>query len=215
MKETLISYMPNMILAKLAGRKTQTRRIIQRLPKNTTSIKEVGKGMWMLDWEGANNGYMYEEIKCSYGKVGDILLTREGYKINGSCDTMNTVAGQYLADGKWFETNLLPKEFAKWRARKHPYRATPGRFMYKSLIRLRDEITDIRVQKIQDISESDAKAECVNPGFGYKGAESDVSPSYINGFANLWDSINAKRGYSWENNDWVFAITTKPLAGRM
>ncbi|GHT90145.1 hypothetical protein FACS1894137_19510 [Spirochaetia bacterium] len=59
------------------------------------------------------------------------------------------------------------------------------------------EVKSIKVERLQDISEEDARAE---GGGGIEPGE-----VFFN-FGNLWDSINAKRGYSWEMNPWVYVI---------
>jgi hypothetical protein len=72
----------------------------------------------------------------------------------------------------------------------------PSIHMPKRAARLWLEITDVRVERVQDISEKDAVAE----GVGCFGCDT------IQWFEDLWDSINAKRGYSWDSNPWVFVI---------
>jgi hypothetical protein len=67
------------------------------------------------------------------------------------------------------------------------------------------EITSIRVERVQDISEQDAIAEGINP------EEHPFDAPPIMQFALLWDSINAKRGYSWGSNPSVWVVEFKNL----
>jgi uncharacterized protein YhfF len=68
--------------------------------------------------------------------------------------------------------------------------------MPRTRSRLTLRITDVRVERVQDISEEDALAE----GEGFE----DGYPQQD--FAEMWDSFNAKSGYSWESNPWVWVI---------
>ena len=232
MKETLINYTRAMVLAKLSGAKKQTRRVMNPQINWSEQPTQNSSGNWC--GYDVDDGMICRVIKCPYGKPGDLLLAREGYRITGHFGT--TVVGFYLADKKKFNVKLTEKEFTKWLARKFPYRATPGRFMYKSLIRFRDVITEVRVQRVQDISQEDAKAEgcdcswlvyhegdlahnirrdTIYKRYGHdtkirKSCEADERSE----FAYLWDSIRAKRGYPWESNPWVWAITFKPEGTR-
>ncbi len=73
------------------------------------------------------------------------------------------------------------------------------------------EITNIRVQRIQEISEQDAEAEGAERGT-LKTIDGEFvlnGGSYRCGFANLWDSINAKRGFGWSTNPWVWVVEFK------
>jgi len=68
------------------------------------------------------------------------------------------------------------------------------------------EVTDVRVQRVQEISEEDANAE------GMVGSPLHGKFWYRENFAGLWDTINAKRGHPWASNPWVWAITFQRLA---
>jgi hypothetical protein len=67
------------------------------------------------------------------------------------------------------------------------------------------EVTAVRAERVQDISEADARAEGVHPIVrpGLNGTEERY---YYDAYRQLWDSINAKRGYGWEVNPWVWVV---------
>lgn len=75
------------------------------------------------------------------------------------------------------------------------------------------EITDVRVEQLHDISEEDAKAEgawggCTVCGDSESGDCIEHTPSYIDGFAHMWESINGKK-HPWASNPWVWCIEFK------
>ena len=77
--------------------------------------------------------------------------------------------------------------------------------------RLTLRVLDVRVERVLDISEEDARAEGVkgwvpDPRWTLHGYVPDDCLDYRNPFAKLWDSINAKRGFSWESNPWVWVV---------
>jgi hypothetical protein len=69
--------------------------------------------------------------------------------------------------------------------------------MYRSLVRYKPQILSVRVERVQSIGGDGARAEGIDPDYG---------PLCIAAFHELWDSINAKRGYSWESNPWVWVV---------
>jgi len=101
----------------------------------------------------------------------------------------------------------------------------PSIYMPRWASRINLEITDVRVQRLQDISEEDAKAEGAECLCSIEDAKADerarengnmngnmeegyFSPkSYVDGFQRLWDSINAARGIGWDVNPWVWAVS--------
>ena len=83
---------------------------------------------------------------------------------------------------------------------------------YHSRITL--EITDIRVQRIQEITAKDCQHEGITV-VGYPEVNELCEGKYIQCFKNLWNTINSKRGYSWEVNPWVWAITFKLLTPQL
>ena len=80
--------------------------------------------------------------------------------------------------------------------------------------RLLLEVTDVRVQRLQEISEADGRAEgCDDQHIlaAHPPSEAFRKPTSVEAFRVLWDAINAhrRRGYSWESNPWVWAISFK------
>ena len=212
MSEYPILFTSEMVKAVLCDRKTQTRRIIIPQP-----VFLDGGGLdkhWY--WDRTCGDYYECEDKNrleidlleygnrKYGKVGDTLWVREGYQIEQYSFRRNCVGGKYLADNKEFWTEVYLREYDLIKNRKFPLRATSGRFMYKSLARIFLEITNIRVERVQDIDAVEAEAEGMRRP---KRLCPDRHDEYIlERFQRLWDSINAKQGYGWDKNSWVWVV---------
>lgn len=211
MKEKPILFTTPMVKTILSKQKNQTRR--------TNGLDEINKNPndWMLKYfDGgaiAVNSEGPINIKCPYGKAGDKLWVRETF----STDFANYYPNEkafYRADND--RKNEIEKregvkgifspehnEFVsfKWR---------PSIFMPRSLSRINLEITNVRVERLQDISEADAIAEGVSPDIEYsKDVYDGLKPQfqYIPAYKNLWNSINGKG--SWDSNPWVWIIEFK------
>jgi hypothetical protein len=191
MKESPINFSTEMVRAILEDRKTQTRRIIKppnkyALPYRWTIVKPHSGGGWM-----ATDG-IPEKIKeldktgfkCPYGEVGDRLWVRETYMIN----TM----GICVYKAAWWD-GAFPKEI-KWQ---------PSIFMPRKYSRIILEITGIRCERVQEITEEDAKKEGVLPD--------KETGGYVDSFMCLWDSLNAKRGYGWDKNPYVWCVAFRRI----
>jgi len=218
MRERPILFSTEMVKAILESRKTQTRRVI----KNYTYEDNLNS-----------------DVRCPYGQVGDRLWVRETFVLE-SDEEYQDESFYYLVtdrpiktipeEGEYGSYHLIPHyratepepnivtdkqddEFTRWR---------PSIFMPRWASRITLEITDIRVQRVQEISQSDAIAE----GLIFMGGMADnwdeapwcaslkdqepmKYPSAA--YGRLWDSINAKRGYGWDKNPWVWAISFKVL----
>ena len=141
-------------------------------------------------------------FKCPYGQVGDRLWVRESFKyIDFNLLDMGElhprVKVEYRTDGTqaWvqgdYKTQITIPD--KWR---------PSIHMPRWASRILREITALRPERLQEITNDDAKAEGVIP-------MSCCLPEayhYITPFKELWDPLNAKRGYSWESNPWDWVI---------
>ena len=194
------------VRAILNGQKTQTRRILKSQPEET-SVRWNGNGYEIF--MGYPHGH--DVPICPYGKVGDGIWVRETLQ-RGVQKMMGTLEGhtiQYAADCT--PVPYSPGAEIGWN--EHAMWQWPGRnkrpsiFMPRWASRILLEIVEIRVERVQDISEQDAVAE----GISEKMAEEYWydGPQYVGAVSVLWDEINAARGYSWESNPWVFAISFK------
>lgn len=167
MKERPINFSDTMVRAILEGRKTQTRRAVKNIKPNDYIDIGPHTEIHVAD--------LWSIGRSPYGQPGDRLWVREAWA--GTRDGRVI----YRADPSLDGADIA------W-----PWR--PSIHMSRGLSRLTLEITAIRVERIQDITVEDARAE------GMQGART------LGDFSELWDSINAARGYGWEANPWVWVI---------
>lgn len=210
MKERPILFSGPMVRAILNGRKTQTRRVVKNAP---TTIEDGTPNAALM------NTLAWSFITCPYGQPGDRRWVRETYlRLGSSClmewgehswhwwgETKSSVL--YCADGD----DSARAEGNLW------YRKMPSIHMPRWASRLTLEIVSIRVERLNDISEADAKAEgaSLHRWFQPRG-KPDLDgytlgdeACYRNGFANLWESINGKG--SWNTNPWVWVVEFKVI----
>lgn len=217
MKERPVIFNGEMVRAILDGRKTQTRRVIknQRMG-DRWSVKPAKSPLYERhshDWWLPTGTKPYSALPvCPFGQVGDRLWVREAYQ--GplfNFDQMET----YLEDTSKFER----PEFCEYRADggKTPeyydaddnlrYGWKPSIHMPRWASRITLEITGVRVERLNDISEEDAKAEGVAP------SQHIITPPealYRVGFLKLWQSIYGEE--SWGANLWVWVIEFKQVS---
>lgn len=200
MKEKPIIFNSEMVRAILDGRKTQTRRVIKPQFFDLTGSDDFGIMTVDNDW---NKKY----IKCPYGQPGDRLWVREKFRVErpftGDVDYDFTHQNifYYATDNEKY------RDKDKWK---------PSIHMPRTASRITLEITNIRVERLQDISEADAQ---------YEGTERPIlsateingwpvhpmTGDYSDGYRTLWDSINLKCGYGWDVNPWVWVIEFKKI----
>jgi len=197
MKERPILFSGPMVRAILEGRKTQTRRVVN-LPCNVEHAEAELTRMQPGYEDGTRPIFGIDDepnafsVKCPYGAPGDRLWVKETFRIFDSseecacyddckCALFN---GKpiYKADG-----NLE----SKWR---------PSIFMRRELSRITLEIEAVRVERLQEISDEDARAEGCEESIDSSGDWISMSDVY----ADLWTSINGAG--SWDANPWVWVI---------
>ena len=213
----LVLTKPN-VCAVLERRKFQRRRIINRIPPHYVMGKKPQSynpnDYAFLDQ--ADPIGTYPTLAEPRFQVGDRAYVAEGYQIEQYTFRRNCVGGKYLADNKEFWTEVYQREYDLIKNRKFPLRPTPGRFMYKSLARIFLPIVEVRVERLQDISEEDAIAEgvqdvvtCGMDGWKYymSGKHSKIIQATTvcktakRSFQSLWDLIHGKG--AWDLNLWV------------
>lgn len=236
-RERPILFSAPMIRALLAGTKTQTRRIVNPQP-----LSLWGQGVTVQDPAHYSAHVRTTDgedrwVRSPYGRPGDRLWVREswrsweetceqdhphGYDVpcglhchqvyvayaatprEGYRPTPDKAHITYLDASTPLEAN--PLLLGPWR---------PSIFMPRCASRITLEVTEVRVQRLQEISEEDARAE---------GFSSEPTPATVNGepaelhvfdpikwYALLWDSVNGKRA-PWSSNPWVWALTFRRVA---
>jgi hypothetical protein len=249
-KDRPILFSSAMVRAILDDRKTQTRRVLKLQPMHgsSTTIRphHCLDGAFLVEhWQRQERSFgnfgRCENITCPYGALGDRLWVREtwattdsaggpvvAYRAGGSMvhgasgDRRNGTWQDFVFSGEVGE--VYPPEIWK-----------PSIFMPRWASRITLEVTDVRVERLQEISEGDAVAEGVQP---WRLNESEIADIQISDespemkqlakalgpggftaraeFQMLWDSINFKRKggiYSWSKNPWVWCISFRRIHG--
>jgi len=202
-KERPIIFSAEMVRAILEGRKTQTRRPIKPQPPEgyKDPFYKRDEQRWFFRGITPVVVWPIKGLKAP-GRPGDRLWIKETWRNNGRCE--NGI--QYKAD--------MPEEIVSGFMWKSPI------YMPRWASRITLEIMDIRVERIQDITEKDFFAEGSyfyekEPGFSawHIGSFSSLvnENTWKNAFAQLWDSFGIKKGFGWDMNPWVWVIKFKKL----
>ena len=202
MKERPILFTAPMVRALVAGTKTQTRRVVKpqfaadAIPVEMPATDPAGgwvvpghSGVWWCDAAANPN----DVRRCPYGQPGDRLWVRETFGFSGS---------GYIPDIHFRATNPEAPILGRWH---------PSIHMRRIDSRITLEITSVRVERLQEISIEDAKAEgawgpddsIVQKVADYFGTDI-FSANPRKAFQMLWESINGPD--SWAANPWVWAI---------
>lgn len=218
-----------MVQAILDGRKTMTRRVVKPQPSHFIVQKGATLGPSELHQPSiARPSDGENEILCPYGQVGDVLWVKE----------------THWAFGEWKPNGTTKTGKQKWKFKRHidvdvvfnkpgtvmpnSYRKPgwykrPSLFMEQSMARIWLEITNVRVERVEDIRPVDCVREGIEEGIGEgkgrfkKYGVPDTAPFYArfpfsqprDSFKSLWESINGSE--SWNSNPWVWVVEFKQI----
>jgi len=236
-----ILFSGEMVRALLEGRKTQTRRVLKvEMPDKPSDDNVVhapihdhayldaycGECKTQQNPRGMSPEWAWWTRDNRPGPLflvgyspGDLLYVRETW-------------GTILAYDDWQPRKLHPNFSVGYAATAEPGtwcqtgcngaagRWRPSIHMPRWASRITLEVTDVRVRRLQEISEEDAIAEGCRPFFDKKNTEQVECPNGKSiemqplkgpseAFRDLWDGLNEKRGYGWDVNPWVVAVTFK------
>ena len=184
-KERPILFSAPMVRAILEGRKTVTRRVV-KFP-----LKDKATGCWLA---GNEIGPVEVRDNSPFGQPGERLWVREAWARIGIAQA---------PDQEWVvyrESDNRTDYGGPWK---------PGIHMFRRDSRILLEITDVRVERLQDISEAQAAAEGVGIQAieSFRGAGVDRPAGFA--FRDLWTSINGDA--NWSANPWVWVVEFKQV----
>jgi hypothetical protein len=206
MSDKPILFSGERVIEILDGRKTHTRRIMK--PQPTWKEKD---GCWV--WSPAKGEEWYNWLDGFDSQIGnlspygsfeneDVLWVRETWRTEVQYDLVSPrdipkeAKLQWRADMRASHSDGV--KFGRWRSSIH---------MPRWASRLTLHVVDIRVERVQDISLQDCIAEGMSAADERKARASFTGAAYQREWwRGLWDSINAKRGCSWESNSWVWVV---------
>lgn len=214
-REKPILFSGPMVRAILAGRKSVTRRVVKPQPPGLAegyawSVEsDCGLFSWFaerwhdpvgFDEQGGMETSHWNTLSCPYGQPGDRLWVREVWRVRRGSWCGDLV---YRADA-----TTRPLEFAEATEidAKH-FDSTAWRspiYMPRWASRITLEITEVRVERVQEIADDNAAA--IREGF-----ENTPESCAWWKFRETWDALNAKRGFPWEANPWAWRVEFKPM----
>lgn len=185
-----------MVRALLDGRKTQTRRIVKLSHEHGMKNPVVRGKKGEISYVGCRLAAML----CPFGQPGDHIWVREAFRVMGCVTDVARLMYKASERNSFTEaTRTVPvasctkKPSQKW---------TPSIHMPRWASRITLEITDVRVERLNSISETDARAE---------GISGSIARDVIAAYASLWRSIYGAE--SWEADPWIWVIEFRRFEG--
>jgi hypothetical protein len=220
-KERPIIFGAESVRAILEGRKTETRRVMPQPWEFEAGALEFKDGVllarvgdqWHECREGAGRNGQGNPVRCPYGNPGDRLWVRETW-----CQRFVDPPGPNgYWDGYYYAaTDATPQKVdgdGGIEYTKRGFEASPWKspiFMPREASRLTLEVTEVRVERLQEITEEGAIAEGMTVGpCGEKDGlctDNTCRKTARDAFAEGWDALNAKRGFGWDANPWVWVV---------
>jgi len=210
-KERPILFKPELVRKIIAGEKTQTRRICKKQPSGYHYLQAMygsspdghpfgERGLWREVGPDYPDGED-DDLWCPYGAPGDRLWVREAWApIEADLSSGKQWAG-YIYRARY--ESASPEGRRAWR---------PSIHMPRDACRLVLAVTNVRVERLQEITEQSALAEGMPDtrgaweGLGGSGGRGGPREA----FRNSWDAINGKRA-TWASNPWVWVVSFRRL----
>lgn len=213
-KDTGILYQPSMVQALLAGKKRQTRRIVHKIDGfgPVTDLRESSPGVWQFQdgQPGVRTMIATDLIQlCPFGQPGDRLFVREAhYQWGRWIADGTTTAGKprmsFVGDSDKI-VFVPPAVVQKVRQAVQPgWWRRNSLFMPKAATRLWLTIKCVRLERLTNISETDAYSEGAN-------CAANGDEAYRSGFRQIWTKINGVQSWNINPAVWVIEFEVKPL----
>ena len=211
MTDRPILFSAPMVQAILDGRKTQTRRAVKPQPAGEIRRVEPDINHWIDTkyWERQNQkenrGLGTRGFACTYGQPGDRLWVRETWMdLQGTGIEIVTGSRERYAYG----ADTPRGSYGDDQRKCYGLKWRPSIHMPRAASRITLEITSVRVERLQDISEADAQAEGVtDDGSLVTDLDGKDRGGTIAAYATLWEVINGVG--SWDDNPWVWVVSFK------
>ena len=192
-RERPILFQGDMVRAILSGSKTQTRRIVKGM-----ALDWLQPGVFTPEFVAAPENDM-----CPHGKKGDRLWVREAFSGCHEYDVEKfPPSAWFRLDPLWYWADGNPTS-GDWT------RPKPSIHMPRWASRITLEITEVRVERLNSISEVDAIAEGVNVHPDHHGKSRSSIYSPVQAYRDLWERINGSG--SWEANPWVWCVSFRRI----
>ena len=210
-----ILFSAELVRAILNGQKSVTRRVV--LPSTAPRLAPEHMEPWIpvleqetdeegrLVWRGTHPEYPAEGkwFTCPYGAPGDELWVREAFRLSEAHEGRSPAEAaperdrpfvppvRYEADGAWSRASVISAG-----------RLRPSIHMPRWASRITLVVTDVRVERLDEINEPDA----IDEGVDLSTVELDGSRTPRDVFAELWERINGPRGFGWDEDPWVWRL---------
>lgn len=203
MKYRPILFSGPMVRALLDGRKTQTRRVV-KAPNSVTAFRHFHED----EWDRMQGNVRGDTVRCPYGQPGDRLWVRETW--SDECDHHWVM---YRADHRAERRSggeLFDACSADELRTLHVW--SPSIHMPRWASRITLEVTGVRVERLQNISEADAMAEGCGMLKPYSDhwQHRDVAKEE---YRCLWETLHPRMGETWGHNPWVWVVEFKRVEG--
>lgn len=208
MTERPILFSGPMVRAILDGKKTVTRRIVKPQPA-TEQTRHAWMRPGVMGWTSQPvPAGEWHEVKCPYGEPGDRLWVKETIVRRRSKGQHGPHAYYVADDARVTAFDNKDRDTPhKWPWQRD---VLPSIHMPRRACRIVLDVVAVSVERLQDISEEDARAEGVVPAPFCKAGRA-AGLEHVDAFESLWDDINGKTA-PWASNPWVWRVAFRRVA---